>query len=751
MIQVYNAGNTNFNVNGDMVIQPISVILSNQINIIPSLEMELSYDEYGVWEYVKEDCVIKCNTPYGEDLFRVYNTVKNDDTYTVYAKHIFSDLIDTVAKDMSNDDICIVKTGNATGQQAIAKLFNNTDFTGHSDILKTDSVVWERKYITTALLGNDDNSFLKRWGGELYINKFDVYMYNQLGSDNNTLISYGKNLESIEEEIKIDEVVTRIIPVGANGLRLTGQTPWIDSPNINKYSNIKEKVVEFSNVKVKEKPEDEEGFATIDLARAELIRLSNLMFSEQHVDTPSVNIKTNMTDIRDSIEYQQLGYSGVEKIGLGDTVTCRHYKLGIETKARVISYKWDVLTEKFVEIEIGDTQLNYFDKQTDISNKVSKVLNDNGNVIAEYVQGIIDATKSKFRALKDVAQTQHIRAMLFEDLDSSSPTFGAMCCGTAGFEISNKRNSDDTDWNWTTFGTGKGFVADCITAGTINANLIKAGILSAIKIQNQDGSFIMDLGGTGGLTCKRNGQNSLSIEGSHINFYRFDDSGKYSGSIGTTTIIGDNTKQAINIYNDKGSYVTIGYIGGDGNIHSYMDFDESQVESTNKRSINFWKNAMLHNGACLYIGDVDNCYLTSSSTGGAYLGGDMYVSGTLSAGGSKTRVVDTSQGKRGLNAYETPNALFADYGHDTLDSNGECTINIDTLFLETVTASEGYEVFLTKYGKGDIWVEETNDTNFKVCGEPNLKFSWNIVLKQKGYENTRLQKIDVGDAKNETI
>ena len=77
--------------------------------------------------------------------------------------------------------------------------------------------------------------------------------------------------------------------------------------------------------------------------------------------------------------------------------------------------------------------------------------------------------------------------MLFEDLDPDSETFGAMCLGTMGFQIARERTADGRDWNWTTFGTGKGFFADYIVAGTMLADRIYGGTLTLGGYNNQNG------------------------------------------------------------------------------------------------------------------------------------------------------------------------------------------------------------------------------------------------------------------------
>lgn len=128
-----------------------------------------------------------------------------------------------------------------TGEEAIKKIFKNTNYIGHSNIMRISRSRLERKNIVAALTGDDENSFVNRWGGELFIDNFDIYMNEKIGHDTGLIISYGRNMEYIKESSSYKNTITRIIPIGFDGLRLTGKTPWVDSPNINKYPYIMEK------------------------------------------------------------------------------------------------------------------------------------------------------------------------------------------------------------------------------------------------------------------------------------------------------------------------------------------------------------------------------------------------------------------------------------------------------------------------------------------------------------------------------
>lgn len=124
-----------------------------------------------------------------------------------------------------------------------------------------------------------------------------------------------------------------------------------------------------------------------------------------------------------------------------------------------------------------------------------------------------------------------------------------------------------------------------------------------------------------------------------------------------------------------------------------------------------------------------------------WIAGGAYAAGNLGCSGTKNRIVDTlNHGKVLLNAYEMASPMFGDIGTGQLDFNGKCIIFIDDVFLETTDTVSEYQVFLQKYGQGDIWVDEISKTYFSVKGTvPDLKFAWEIKAKQKDYATYRLE------------
>ncbi len=507
MIQLYKKDNNNFSLNGDLVIQTISNKGKFVTNDEMTYEFTHSYDDEGRWKEIEIDDVIAVPTPWSDkQLYRIYNIVKDVDNMTIYTRHIMFDLNNYVLMDK--------RPTNMTCKQALNYILKDTPFTGESNIVSTNTSYFVRKNIIEAINGDDENSIINRWGGEILPDNFIINIKDQIGGDYGVNVTLGKNLKSIEESIDMDSVVTRIIPEGYDGILLDGETPWVDSPLINNYSQIRAKVIKFDDIKVKGNESDEEGYDTLAQAQAAMIERCNTLY-EGGLDKPAVNYKVEMYLLRDTEEYKD--FSILEDVSIGDTVHCKHEGIGIECDARCISLEWHIENgDKIVydTIELGTPEQNFFESTNDISNKVSGIMDKKGNVIADYVKGIIDATKASIRASRQIAETQSYRVGLCEDLDPNSPTYGATMWGTEGLFIADERKADGKDWNWTTAITGKGVNAE---------NLIGDYIMSRngrTKLDLNTGNWTVNIGDsdTNQIVMNQYGLQRLSSGGLYLGY-----------------------------------------------------------------------------------------------------------------------------------------------------------------------------------------------------------------------------------------
>lgn len=492
MIEIYEKSNVNYDSNGDMTLFPTSCELEAVLNGEWELELDHPIDDEGRWRYIIPDAVVCCPTFVSDrQLFRIYETIKNGDSISAHARPIFYDCCNTLLIDTRPTD--------KSGQEALNIILSGTLFSGSSDITNHSTAYYVRTNIMSAIAGDDENSFLNRWGGEVLFDNYTISINREIGNDYGVRAEFGHNLESIEETVNYDNLITRIVPVAYNGYMLDGNEPWVDSSNISKYANIYMREIKFEDVKLKEDAgEDEEGYADLTQLRAALMGKCQQMFKDG-CDLPLVNYKVNMIQLSDTVEYA--GYQLLETVGLGDTVYCRHAGIDVDVTARVIRVSYDCINKKNGEVELGNFQDDYFSRISDVtsmvSQKVDGVIDGNGSVMADKIAGIIDATKAKLQAQKDIATQQDVRAILFEDLDRNSPTYGAMCLGTMGFQIASARTADNREWDWRTFGTGSGFVADQIVAGKMLCDRISGGTLTLGGNGNGNGVLhLLDGNGT---------------------------------------------------------------------------------------------------------------------------------------------------------------------------------------------------------------------------------------------------------------
>lgn len=473
MIEVYVKGNEDYGSNGDMTLTPTTCEVELSVEGIAELTLEHPIDDLGRWEHLVTDNVIAAPTPYSKkQLFRIYDYTKTETEVTAYARHIFYDSAGEMLVD--------VRPTDKTGQEALDIILSGTKYKAKTNIKTRSTAYYIRKNIMEAIGGDDENSFINRWGGERMYDNFTVIINDRLGGDYGACAEFGRNMTGIEADISIDDVVTRIIPVSYNGHTLEGEEPWIDSPIIGSYANPRAAVIKFEDVKLLEDcQEGEEGFSTLELLREELKRRCTKEY-ENGLDKPKVNYKVDLVEVANTEDYKD--YKKLTTIGIGDDVFTKDRKLKINVTARCIRLVYDCIEEENAEVELGNFIENYFDKTTSAADIIQKVTREDGTLKAEEVYGKIDAVKAQLKAQRDISQPSEVRAVIFEDLVEGSPTYGAMSIGTMGFCIASERTADGKDWDWKTFGTGSGFYADYICVGQLDGALIKADSIQAESI-----------------------------------------------------------------------------------------------------------------------------------------------------------------------------------------------------------------------------------------------------------------------------
>lgn len=465
MIQIYSPGNTDYGKNGDMPIFPTKAEISATLNGTWQLNLEHPIDKSGRWKYIQEDAVVKLPSFNRDQLFRIREKKKASSGITATAEPIFMDsMYDCFLSD--------IRPTAKNGQEALDIMTApNAKYSGKSNITKRTTAYYEYKNLIEAINGDDDNSFISRWGGEIIFDNFEITINERVGGDYGVTLQYGKNIQKngITESVDMTGIVTRIYPKAYNGYKLSG-SGYVDSPVINSYPIVKVATITFDDVKMAEDAQegDEENGVTICNSQAELNTALRKKCNEQFsagIDKPSVNITADMVLLQNTRQYKN--YAVLEQVSLGDTIHCRHTKLGITTDARVISLKYDSIKQKVTYVELGDFTYNYFNNVSSTVNRIDQVVRPDGTLMADKIAGFINGARASLRAQYDVAKKQDVMAILFENLDKSSALYGAMALGTQGLMISKTRTADGREWDWTTAMTAAGLIANVIIAGII--------------------------------------------------------------------------------------------------------------------------------------------------------------------------------------------------------------------------------------------------------------------------------------------
>ena len=276
-----------------------------------------------------------------EQPFRIYRVVPELNQISVFARHIFYDLMDNM--------IVSCKPGAvASATNVINSVFNQTrsphDFCVYTDLTgTTDNVEFENINPVEALLG--EGGLVEMFGGELARDWYDVFVVGRVGTDSDVQIRQGKNLLGITYDVDETDVITRILPTGEteDGELLYLNELYIDSPNIGSYPHPKWYHLQVSDAKVS----DELSVSAVkNKLRAEAQKLL-----DSGCDLPTVTLDVDFINVKDTVEYA--AYTPLMDIFIGDAVTVIVEKLGVAVALRMTQYTYDCLLKRYTSVTLG--------------------------------------------------------------------------------------------------------------------------------------------------------------------------------------------------------------------------------------------------------------------------------------------------------------------------------------------------------------------------------------------------------------
>ena len=277
--------------------------------------------------------------------FRIYRVVPELSQVTIYARHVFYDLMDNMVKKV---EAGIDEVGASVVRKLSASCLSQHDFTFYSDLQSTsEDALWENVNPVEAMLGSE--GLTAKYQAELARDWFDVFLVKRVGVDSQAQIREKKNLTGISYDVDETGVVTRIMPTGEDkdGNLLYLPELYLDSPNLAAYPHVKWVHLPVSEAK---ESDSEDSPKSIQQCYEEMRKAAQAQF-EAGCDLPTVTLAVDFINCADTAEYAQ--YHALTNIYLGDAVRVIAPRIGVEVSMRMTQYTYDCLTRKYTAITLG--------------------------------------------------------------------------------------------------------------------------------------------------------------------------------------------------------------------------------------------------------------------------------------------------------------------------------------------------------------------------------------------------------------
>lgn len=560
---LYESTESTFETNGLGVLSDtISCQVIEERNGI--FEITLEYPLTGIhYQEIKQRRIIfiKPNPYEDPQPFRIYRITKPlSGKITVYAQHISYDLSGVPVSPFSSGSV----TGALSGLKTNAAVTNPFSF--WTDKTSTGDFAVTAPTSTRTLLGGSDGSILDVFGGEYKFDRWTVRLYNNRGKNSGVSIRYGKNLMDLQQDENISNVVTGIYPYWLSSEGELTELPEkiVNAPGTYDFTRIS--AIDFSG-DFEEAPTEEQ-----------LRDRANDYISSNNVGVPTVSITVEFQPLEQTEEYKDIAL--LERVNLCDTVNVEYSELGVSATAKCVKTTYDALKDKYISIELGDAKTNIADtiiqQQQEINEKPS---------VSFLEQAVINATnwitgnKGGYVIFQRNADGQPYEILIMDTPDINTATkVWRWNNGGLGY------SSNGYEGPFATAITQDGaIVANFITTGTLQANLIKSGI-----IQSRDGRAYFNLD-TGQIAATQ-----LIAQSSAIGQYSAYIGKASNGGLGfiitrngdmffhtnandtgsSTTLYGGNSRVSFQVNDAFGFYIEYNYM----NVIS-VGLDKSEISS----------------------------------------------------------------------------------------------------------------------------------------------------------------------------
>ena len=308
------------------------------------------------WELLKEETFLIADDLHGEQDFYIFEVEKKHGYIQVYANQVFTLLNNYVINSISLDRV----TGSTALSRFAGSITRDNPFSFFSDIEDRRTFNVGAKNAMEAFT-KDKHSIIGQWGGDLVRHGYQVRLLKNGGSENESLFMYKKNLSSYQHKTSTKSLKTRITfiaTVKGEGEKAPDRkfSVVVDSPLINKYSQIYEDVIEVNDQDVKDEA-------------------SLRKYGEQYYQTSLCDM------MEDSLELEVVGQSDVP-VQIYDIVSLFHDVYNLDVRKKITKYNYSPMGKKLKTIGFGQFK--------------SGLANAIGSVVSDAVKGETQQFQSNF-------------------------------------------------------------------------------------------------------------------------------------------------------------------------------------------------------------------------------------------------------------------------------------------------------------------------------------------------------------------
>ena len=495
MIKLFGITDKSYITNGDIVLETTKAKVHKEDNgdFYINVEAPLSYIEYLV-----PNNIIVANTPQGDQAFRITNVENTRSKIKIKAYHVFYDSKNYLIQ----DSYVVDKNCNDALDHLNSSTDNTSPFTTISDITKIASYRCVRKSLYEAI-----QVLLERYGGHLVRDNWTIGIRNSIGQDNGVTIRYGKNLKDIKATYNWDNVVTKLMPVGKDGLLLNATDPtasvYLESTVQYEIPYTKTVTFDQSNIVEDDYKDEETGELDVDTYTQALV--DDLAEQGQnYVETNSIPV----------VNYTLS--ANVEKVSdIGDTIQVIDEKLGIDILTNIISYEYDCVLDKYTQIEFGNFIPTLSGLMGNISNQTQQIVDESTATLQITLgQELEDATNQIWNALGNSYVIYEGDKILVVDSLPKETATNVIMINNGGIGFSNSGINGTFNSAWTIDNV---LNMEQINVINLTADLIKGGTLKLGSNLNQNGQIeVYDEANTLIAELNKNGLKMYGVDGSYI-------------------------------------------------------------------------------------------------------------------------------------------------------------------------------------------------------------------------------------------